>query len=196
MTSRPEELSLLFSDARTHFAWLDQPIDDALLERIYDLAKMAPTGANAQPLRVVYVRSAEAKERLRPALDPMNVDKTMSAPVTAILAADERFYDKMPELFPARPELRDRLAGIPEPIRERMNLQNTNLQAGYFILAARALGLDVGPMGGFDRTKVDDAFLDGTSWRSVLLVNLGHGDPTKLYPRNPRLSFADAGRIL
>lgn len=196
MNSRPEELSLLFSDARTHYAWLAEPVDDALLRRIYDLTKMAPTGGNAQPLRVVYVRAAEAKERLRPALDPMNVDKTMSAPVTAILAADERFYDKIPELLPARPQLRERFVQMPDEIRNRMNLQNANMQAGYFVLAARALGLDVGPMGGFDPQKVDEAFLGGTSWRAFLLVNLGHGDPTKLFPRNPRLSFDDAGRIL
>lgn len=196
MNARPEELALLFSEARTHNVWLDRSVDDALLQRIYDLAKMGPTGGNAQPLRVVYVRSVEAKERLRPALYPMNVDKTMSAPVTAILAADERFYEKIPQLFPARPQLREQLAGMPDEIRTRMNLQNSNMQAGYFVLAARALGLDCGPMAGFDSAQVDTAFLQDTPWKSILLVNLGYGDPEQLFPRNPRLSFEDAGRIV
>lgn len=196
MTARPEELALLFSDARTHVAWQARPVDDDVLRRLYDLCKMGPTGGNAQPLRVLYVRSAEAKERLRPALNPMNVEKTMSAPVTAILAADERFYEKMPQLFPARPEMKEILGGMPDELRDRMNLQNTNMQAGYFVLAARALGLDCGPMAGFDAAAVDATFLTGTSWRSVLLVNLGHGEPDKLWPRNPRLSFEEAGRIV
>jgi 3-hydroxypropanoate dehydrogenase len=199
--ARPEELDLLFSDARTHNVWLDRPVDDALLRRLYDVLKMAPTGGNAQPLRVVFVKSASAKERLRPALFPLNVDKTMSAPVTAIAAYDLEFYEQLPKLFPSRPEMRDGMASRPAEVRERMARDNATLQAGYLILAARALGLDCGPMGGFDPAKVDQAFANGnpafanTKWKSFLLINLGYGDSSKLFPRNPRLTFDDACRV-
>ena len=194
-TSREEELELLFTEARTHSVWLDRPVPDDLLERLYALVRMGPTGGNAQPMRVVFVKSREAKERLRPALMPGNVDKTMSAPVTAIIAFDTRYYDKLPQLAPARPDARDRIAGMPEALRDRLGTHSGLLQAGYLILAARALGLDCGPMGGFDPAKVDAAFFPDGGWRSLLLVNLGYGDRDKLLPRMPRLSFEEACRI-
>jgi 3-hydroxypropanoate dehydrogenase len=194
-TSREEEIELLFTGARTHHAWLDRPVPDDLLERLYALVRMGPTGGNAQPLRIVFVKSREAKERLRPALMPGNVEKTMSAPVTAIVAFDARYYDKLPQLFPARPETRDRIAGMPEAQRDQLGTQSALLQAGYLILAARALGLDCGPMGGFVPAEVDAAFFPDGAWRSLLLVNLGYGDRDKLFPRLPRLSFEEACRI-
>lgn len=194
-TARDAEVDLLFNEARTHQAWLDQPVAAGLLRQVYDLAKMGPTGGNSQPMRVVFVTSRAAKERLRPTLAPLNVDKTMSAPATAIIAVDTKFYELMPKLFPSRPELLEALAARPAEVLERQGLQSATLQAGYLILAARALGLDCGPMGGFDAAKVDAAFFDGSPWRSTLLVNLGYGDPARLLPRNPRLEFEEACRI-
>ncbi len=194
-TSREEEVRLLFTEARTHNGWLAEPVDDAILRRIYELARWGPTSANTQPLRVLFVRSAEAKEKLRPALSPGNVDKTMAAPATAVLAYDAAFYEKMPKLFPARPQMAVSFGGMPVEKRDRLAFQSATLQAGYFILAARALGLDCGPMGGFDTDKVDAAFFAGSTWRSTLLVNLGHGDGAKVHPRNPRLEFDEACRI-
>jgi 3-hydroxypropanoate dehydrogenase len=194
-TARDEELALLFTDARTHNVWLDRAVDDGLLRRVYELARMAPTGGNSSPMRVVFVKSAAAKEKLRPTLSPMNVDKTMSAPATAIIARDTVFYDKLPKLFPARPEMRDAMASRPADVLERMASQSATLQAGYLILAARALGLDCGPMAGFDPAKVDAAFFPDGAWKALLLVNLGYGDREKLFPRNPRLDFDEACRI-
>lgn len=191
----PADLDQLFLEARTHNVWRDVPVDDATLQQIYALSRMGPTAANSCPARFVFVKSPEAKARLRPALSPGNVDKTMAAPATAIVAYDAHFYEQMVKLFPARPEMGASLAATAEPARDAMASQNTWLQAGYFILAARALGLDCGPMGGFDKAKVDAAFFEGQAWRSALLINLGHGDATKLFPRNPRLSFEDACRI-
>ncbi len=188
-------LDQLFLAARTHNAWLDRPVDASLLRRIYELARMAPTAANCQPARIVFVTSAAAKEKLRPALAPGNVDKTMAAPATAIVAGDAKFYEQMGKLFPARPEMGASLGGMPEAAREAMILQNTSLQAAYVIVAARSLGLDCGPMGGFDKAKVDAAFFADRSWRSSVLINLGYGDPAKLYPRNPRLGFDEACTI-
>ena len=193
--ARDEELALLFGEARTHSAWIDRPIDDALLHRVYDLARMGPTGGNGQPLRVEFVRSQEAKEKLRPSLMAQNVDKAMTAPITAVLAYDLEFYEKLPKLFPMRPEMRENIGSRPAEVRRALAEQSATLQAGYLVLAARALGLDCGPMGGFDRAKVDEAFFAGTSWRTFLLVNLGYGDPTKLYPRLPRLDFDEACRV-
>ena len=194
-TARDEEIALLFSDARTHSAWLDRPVDDALLRRLYDLAKIAPTGGNSNPMRIVFVKSAAAKEKLRPSLAPGNVDKTMAAPATAIVAYDTEYYEKMPKLFPARPEMRDGIAARPPEVRERMAVQGATLGAGYLILAARALGLDCGPMGGFENAKVDAAFFADGKWKSTVLINLGYGDKGRLFPRNPRLTFEEACRI-
>ena len=189
-----ESLALLFTDARTFGAWTDRPVDDALLQRIYDLTRWGPTSANASPMRVVFVRSAAAKERLRPALAATNVEKTMSAPATAIVAADATYWEQLPRLFPGR-DLKTQFGQMPGELRDRIGLQSATLEAGYLILAARALGLDCGPMGGFDPAKVDAAFFADGAWRSTLLVNLGYGDRTKLRPRLPRLDFADAARI-
>lgn len=193
--ARDEELALIFTEARTHSAWRDTKVPDDLLRRLYELARWAPTGGNAQPLRVVFVKSAEAKARLRPALAPLNVEKAMAAPVTAILAYDVSWYEKLPRLAPSRPEARDRVASSPPEVRDRLAYQSSTLQAGYLILAARALGLDCGPMGGFEAEKVDAAFFPDGAWRATLLLNLGYGDPTRLPPRSPRLEFDDACEI-
>ncbi|PTL77036.1 malonic semialdehyde reductase [Vitiosangium sp. GDMCC 1.1324] len=190
----PAALDLLFHEARTHFAWLDRPVEDSVLRELYALVRMPPTGANAQPLRLVFVKSREAKERLKPALFPANVDKTLGAPVTAIVAYDTEYYEKMPKLFPAR-DWKTQMLALPAEVRQKQALQNSTLQAGYLILAARALGLDCGPMGGFDAAKVDAAFFPDGKWKSTLLINLGYGDPQKLFPRNPRLDFDEACRI-
>lgn len=182
----------LFLNARTYQGFLDGPVDEATLRKLYDLLKMAPTSANSQPGRFVFVQSAEAKEKLRPALAAGNVDKTMKAPVTVIVAYDLEFHAHMPRVFPAVPAMQGMLAGMPEPARDFYLTQNTGLQAGYLILAARALGLGCGPMGGFHRATVDAAFFADRPWKSVLLVNLGYGDPAQVYPRNDRLDFAEA----
>ncbi|MEZ4405256.1 MAG: malonic semialdehyde reductase [Polyangiales bacterium] len=191
----PETLDQLFLQARTHTAWLDRPVGVDTIQRIYALARMGPTAANSSPGRFVFVTSAAAKERLRPALAPGNVDKTMRAPATVIVARDERFYERMPTLFPARPEMGASLAAMPQAARDAMGDQSATLQAGYLILAARSLGLDCGPMGGFDKAAVDAAFFEGQPWRATLLINLGYGDDAKVFPRLPRLSFDEACRI-
>jgi 3-hydroxypropanoate dehydrogenase len=187
-------LDLIFRAARTHSHWLDKPLDDALLRQVYDLAKMGPTSANMCPLRVVFVRSKEAKQKLKPALDAGNVDKTMLAPATAILAMDVHFYEKLPMLFP-HADAKAWFKDLPENVLEYIALRNSSLQGAYFMLAARSLGLDCGPMSGFDNAKVDAAFFAGTTIKSNFLCNLGHGDSTKLYPRSPRLSFEEACQI-
>ncbi|NRD67537.1 malonic semialdehyde reductase [Corallococcus exiguus] len=189
-----DSLEQLFTEARTHSGWQDRPVTDETLRRIYEMARMAPTAVNSQPVRLVFVRSREAKERLKPALSPGNVDKTMQAPVTVIVAYDTAFHEQMPKLFPAR-DMKSVFAAMPQEAREQSAFMNGTLQGGYVILAARALGLDCGPMGGFDKAKVDEAFLQGTGWKSNFLINLGYGDPAKLFPRNPRLSFEDACRM-
>jgi len=191
----PEALSQLFLDARTHQVWTPEPVSDELLHRIYDLAKLGATSANSHSTRFFFVKSAEAKARLKPALNPPNVDKTMAAPVTVIIAADEKFHEQMPSLFPARPQMKDMMGAMPAPMRDFMTTQAAGLEAAYFMLAARSLGVDCGPMGGFDRTMVDATILEGSGWKSQLLINLGHGDPSKLYPRLPRLPFDVACRI-
>ena len=184
-------LDLIFRNARTHNAWLDKPVEDALLRQVYDLAKMGPTSANMCPMRIVFVKSAEAKERLKPALQPGNVDKTMAAPVTAIIGMDIHFYEELPRLFP-HADVKSWFKDLPENVLEYTALRNSSLQGAYFMLAARALGLDCGPMSGFDNAKVDEAFFAGTAVKSNFLCNLGYGDPSKLYPRSPRLGFDEA----
>lgn len=190
-----QALDVLFRTARTHNVWSPEPVSDELLHRVWDLAKMGPTGGNSSPQRIVFVRSPEAKERLKPALSPGNVEKTMAAPVTAIFAYDLAFYEKMPRLFPHAPKMGEHFAGNPAAAESAAKLNGT-LGAAYFILAARALGLDCGPMGGFDNAKVNEAFFAGSAWRSNFLCNLGHGDPSKLHPRNPRLDFEEACKVL
>ena len=187
-------LAQLFGAARTHNAWLDKPVPDALLQAVYEQMKWAPTSANCSPARLVFVKSAEAKQKLKPALGEGNLAKTLAAPVTVIVAADFAFYEKLPELFP-HTDARSWFAGNPALI-ESTAKRNSVLQGAYFILAARALGLDCGPMSGFDNAAVDKAFFEGTTIRSDFLINLGYGDASQLFPRSPRLAFTDACSIL
>ncbi|MHB8912460.1 MAG: malonic semialdehyde reductase [Lysobacter sp.] len=189
----PQALDQLFRTARTHNELAGEVSDDTLRE-LYELLKWGPTTANSGPARFVFVKSAEAKARLGPALDEGNYAKTMAAPVTAIVAYDMAFFTKMAYLFP-HVEATSWFDSKPEPALETIALRNGSLQGAYLILAARALGLDTGPMSGFDNAKVDAAFFAGTSIRSNFLVNLGHGDPARLFPRSPRLSFDEAARI-
>ena len=186
-------LGQLFCDARTHNGWQPKTIGEDMLRRLYDLFKMGPTSANCLPARFVFVQSPEAKARLKPCLAPNNVEKTMAAPVTVIVGYDTEFYEKLPQLFP-HTDARSWFAGNAELIQSTA-FRNASLQGAYLILAARALGLDCGPMSGFDNAKVDDAFFPGGKVRSNFLVNLGYGDPSKVRPRGPRLAFEDACRI-
>ncbi len=186
-------LSVIFNDARTHSAWLDRPVSEELLRAAWDLAKMGPTSANCSPARIVFVVSREAKEKLKPALSEGNVAKTMAAPATAIFGYDLAFYERLPELFP-HTDARSWFAGKEKHI-ETTAFRNGTLQSAYFIIAARALGLDCGPMSGFDNGKVDDAFFAGTTVRSNFLCNIGYGDASKLRPRNKRLAFDEACKI-
>lgn len=189
-------LDQLFRQARTHTAWLPKPVDDDMLQQLYDLAKWGPTSANMSPMRLVFVKSKEAKERLKPSLLAGNVDKTMAAPVTVIVAADSRFYEHLPRQFPQMPQFADFFKGPQNAEFAQTNaLRNSSLQGGYLILAARSLGLDAGPMSGFDNARVDAAFFPDGRYRSNFLLNLGYGDSSKLYPRNPRFAFEEACRI-
>ena len=188
-------LDLVFREARTLTACLPRPVDDALLRQVYDLAKLGPTSANMCPMRVTFVKSKEAKEKLKPTLDAGNVDKTMAAPATAIVAMDIRFFEQLPKLYPfadAKAWFKD----LPETTLEYMALRNSSLQGAYLMLAARSLGLDCGPMSGFNNAKVDEAFFAGTTIKSNFLCNLDHGDASKLHPRSPRLSFEEACSIV
>ena len=188
-------LEQLFLEARTHNRWLDKSIDDGLLRELYELTKFAPTSANSQPLRLVFIKSREAKERLKPALAPQNVEKTMTAPVTAIVAHDLEFYEQLPRLLP-HVDARSWFAHRPAEQIERAAFQGSSMQGAYLILAARALGLDAGPIGGFDAATLDAEFFPDGKWRSNFLVNLGYGDPAGLFPRSPRLDFEEACRIV
>jgi 3-hydroxypropanoate dehydrogenase len=190
-----EHLGTLFHQARTHNAWHPQPVSDDLLRQIYDLMKWGPTSANSLPARFVFLRTKEAKERLRPALSPLNVDKTMQAPVTVILAYDLKFYEHLPRLFPMKPDMKNMFSSSAQ-LAEITAFRNGSLQGGYFILAARALGLDCGPMSGFDNAKVDAEFFPSTSVKSNFLCNLGFGDHSKLFPRSPRLEFEEVCQLL
>jgi 3-hydroxypropanoate dehydrogenase len=188
-------LDLILRKARTHNAWIDRPVEDAQLHALYELLKFGPTTANTCPARFVFVRSGEAKAKLGPALDQGNYAKTMAAPVTAIIAYDLAFYEKLPFLFPHNPDAKSWFDSKPLADLERICLRNGSLQGAYLILAARALGLDCGPMSGFDNARVDEAFFAGTTWRSNFLCNLGYGDDSVLFPRSPRLPFEEAARI-
>jgi 3-hydroxypropanoate dehydrogenase len=186
-------LDTLFRTARTHNAFQDKPVSDAMLERLYDLLKFGPTSANSSPGRFVFIRTPEGKKKLRPALSASNLAKTMAAPVCVIVASDSEFYEKLSFLFPhadAKPWFTGNTL-----MAETTAFRNGTLQGAYLILAARALGLDTGPMSGFDNAKVDAAFFEGTTWKSNFLVNLGYGDPAGLFARSPRLSFAEAVRL-
>ncbi|QGW77515.1 malonic semialdehyde reductase [Pseudomonas alkylphenolica] len=194
-------LDLLFRDARSQNGWLDKAVDDDTLRAIYDLVRWGPTSTNGCPARIVFLRSAEAKARLLPALAAGNVEKTLQAPVTAIIGYDADFHEQLPRLFPHNPGMRDWYAAQPQLI-DAAALRNSSLQGGYFILAARALGLDCGPMSGFDHERVDAEFFasstnfPGQQVKTNFLCNLGYGDPSKLFPRSPRLSFEESCALL
>jgi len=187
-------LDTLFYNAHTHNGWQDRPLSDAQLQQLYDALRWAPTAANGAPARFVFVRSAEAKARLAPALSAGNLDKTLAAPVTVIVGMDTAFYEKLPQLSPAV-DARSWFVGN-EALIQSTAFRNSSLQGAYLMLAARALGLDVGPMSGFDNAKVDAAFFGGTSIQSNFICNIGYGDPAKIRPRAPRLAFDEACQIV
>lgn len=186
-------LDQLFRTARTQNAFLDKPVEDSQLRALYDLMKWGPTAANSTPARLVFVKSAEAKAKLGPALSEGNHAKTMAAPVTAIIGYDMDFHEKLPFLFP-HTDAKSWFDG-PRENRHEAAFRNGSLQGAYLIMAARSIGLDAGPMSGFDSAKVDAAFFAGTAIKSNFLVNLGYGDPSGVFPRLPRLSFDEAARI-
>src|ERR1700751_4213249 len=203
-----QAMDLLFRKARTHNAWLDRPVSDATLRQLYELMKWGPTSANSCPARIFFLRTPQAKARLLPALSPGNMEKTRAAPVTAIIAYDLRFYDKLPRLVPHNPGMRQVFVDAPQLV-EVTARRNSSLQGAYFIIAARAVGLDCGPMSGFDNARVDEEFfaagkcegcdeefLPEGHLRSNFLCNLGYGDSTQLFPRSPRLEFEEACMLL
>jgi 3-hydroxypropanoate dehydrogenase len=183
----------LFEAARTHNGFTAESVPESTLRRLYDLMKWGPTSANASPARIVFVRSPAGKEKLLTAMSPGNLEKTRLAPVTAIIGTDYAFYEKLPQLFP-HADAKSWFVGKPE-FADTTAFRNSSIQGGYFILAARAVGLDCGPMSGFDTAKVDAAFWAGTTVRTNFVCNLGHGDAAKLFPRSPRLTFEEACRI-
>ena len=183
----------LFDNARTQNGFTAEPVSEAKLRQIWDLMKWGPTSANQSPARIVFVTSAAAKERLLVCMSPGNVEKTRQAPVTAIIGMDLEFYEKLPHLFP-HADAKPWFEGKPDFIASNA-FRNSSLQGGYFIIAARALGLDCGPMSGFDADKVDAAFWAGTPVKTNFICNLGHGDPSKVFSRSPRLTFDEACRI-
>jgi 3-hydroxypropanoate dehydrogenase len=204
-----DALDQLFRKARTHSFWLSKPVDDDTLHRLYELMKWGPTSANGCPARILFLRTPEAKQRLVPALTSTNVEKVLAAPVTAIVGFDVRFYDQLPKLFPHAPRMKEMFEKSPE-FADATARRNSSLQGAYLILAARALGLDCGPMSGFDNAKVDEEFFGAgkeiaerdrelfpwTRVRSNFLCNIGHGDHSRLKPRNPRLDFDEACALL
>ena len=193
-TLEAQSLAQIFTEARTHNVFLDKPVSEELLRRAVELAKLGPTSANQSPLRVLFLRSQSARERLRPALSPGNLDKTMAAPVVAIAAYDEQFYEHLPFLFP-HADARSWFASDPQKAA-RAAFQNGTLQVAYLIIALRAVGLDTGPMTGFDNAKVDAEFFPEGNVKSNVLINIGYGDHDKLFPRSPRFSFDQMARIL
>ncbi|WP_300300265.1 malonic semialdehyde reductase [Ferrovibrio sp.] len=189
-----DALKQIFFDARTQNGWQDKPVSDELLREIYDILKMGPTSMNTQPMRLLFLRSREAKQRLAAALSPANLDKTMAAPVTAIVARDTRFYEYMPEIW-HKPEARETFASN-APLAQATAQRNATLQGAYLIIAARALGLDCGPMSGFDAAKVNAEFFPDGRCQVDFLCNLGYGDPSKLFGRQPRHAFERACQVL
>lgn len=190
----PAALDQLFREAHTFNAWQDRAVPDELLHRLYENLRMAPTSMNCSPARIVFVKSKAAKEKLNQALMEGNRAKTLAAPVTAIIGYDTRFFEQLPKLFPPVPGARDMFAGN-AALSDTTAFRNGTLQGGYLILAARALGLDCGPMSGFDNAKLDELFFAGTHIKSNFLCNLGYGDAKGFYPRGPRLSFDEACSI-
>lgn len=189
-----EALDILFTKARTHNVWLDKPVTDQQLQEIYDLMKWGATSANCSPARVVFVKSAAEKEKLAACMAPGNADKTRAAPVTAIIAMDLAFYDKLPQLFP-HTDARSWFVGN-QPLIEATAFRNSSLQGAYLMLAARAVGLDCGPMSGFDADKLNATFFAGTTVKVNFVCSLGYGDAAKLFARSPRLGFDEACQIV
>jgi 3-hydroxypropanoate dehydrogenase len=185
----PDTLRLLFTEARTHYGWQDRDVSEETLRELYEIAKMGPTSMNQQPMRVVFIRSSEAKDRLEPSLMPANQPKMRTAPVTAILANDLNFWEELPTLFPPNPDAQDIFKNN-ATAAEINAFRNGTLQGAYFMLAARAVGLDIGGMSGFDNAKVDEEFFHGTSLKSNFLVNLGYADTSRIFRRLPRLDYA------
>jgi 3-hydroxypropanoate dehydrogenase len=189
-----EALDQLFTSARTHHAWTDRPVAEKILRELYDLLKWGPTALNASPARFLFITSKDAKDRLIPCLSPGNVAQVKAAPVTVVVAHDLGFVETLPRLFPAM-DVRKSFEGNPTMI-DATAFRSGTLQGAYMVLAARSLGLDAGPMSGFDNAKLDAAFFAGTSWHSNFICNLGYGDDSKLYPRGPRLDFDEACKIV
>ncbi len=189
-----DALAQIFTEARTHNAFIDKPVSDELLRRAVDIAKMGPTSVNQSPLRIVFARSKEAKQRLAPTLSPGNLEKTLAAPVVAITGYDVKFYEHLPFLFP-HADAKPWFSGNAE-FAARSAFQNGTMQVAYLILALRAVGLDTGPMTGFDNAKIDAEFFPGTDVKSNILINIGYGDPSKLFPRSPRFSFDEVAKVI
>lgn len=189
-----ETFDVLFRKARSHNAWQDKPVSDVTLQALYDLMRWGPTSANCFPARFVFVKSDEAKDRLVACVAPANADKVRTAPVVAIIGYDTEFYERLPELFPHNPQARDWFANDAE-LAAATAFRNSTLQGAYLMLAARALGLDCGPMSGFDNAKLDNAFFAERKIKSNFICALGHGDQGKLFPRSPRPAFADVCTI-
>ncbi|MDD4911833.1 MAG: malonic semialdehyde reductase [Sideroxydans sp.] len=189
-----KSLDLIFRHARSHNSWLDKPVSDDLIKQLVELMKWGPTSANSCPARLIFIKSPSAKQRLLQSVIAENQEKTCTAPVTVIVAQDQAFYEKLPELFP-HTDARSWFVGN-QTLIDTTAFRNASLQGAYLIIAARALGLDAGPMSGFDNAKVDAEFFDGTSIRSNFLINLGYGDAEKLFPRGPRLTFDESAKIL
>ncbi len=187
-------LDVLFRSAQSHNGWLDRPVTDVELRELYELMKWGPTSANCSPMRLVFVRTPAGKERIRPALSPNNIEKTLSAPVVVIVAYDSKFYGFVPRLFPRNPAAAERFASD-AALAAATAFRNGTLQGGYLILAARAIGLDCGPMSGFDNDKIDAKFFPDGRFKSNFLCGLGRGDPAKLFPRGPRLTFEEACKL-
>ena len=188
------DIDVLFNEARTFYSWTDKKVPESILKQVYDLAKMAPTAANCQPVRIVFVTSDEERKKLEPCLDPGNVKKTMTAPVTAIIAGDTEFYTHFDKLFPMV-NARSWYEGKPDLIEDTL-LRNTALQGAYLIMVARALGLDCGPMSGFNNKMVDEVFFKNTTFKSNFLCNLGYGSDDKIFPRLPRFDFEEVCKII
>jgi 3-hydroxypropanoate dehydrogenase len=190
-----EALDTIFRDAHTQNKWSDKPVSNAMLMAVYDLMRWAPTAANCTPARIVFVTSQEAKARLKPILSPGNQEKTMAAPAIALIGYDLDFPETLPKLFPNNPKMKDNFAGK-EEMTKTVAFRNGSLQGAYFIIAARALGLDCGPMSGFDNDALDKEFFAGTNIKSNFICAVGHGDPAGVFLRNPRLSFDEACKIV
>jgi nitroreductase len=187
-------LDQIFRNARTHNGWLDKEVPDSLLKQLHDLMKWGPTSANCWPARIVYVKSQAAKERLIPCLDGGNVEKTKAAPVTALIAMDMEFYEMLPKLFP-HADAKSWFKGN-DALVKTTAFRNSSLQGAYFKIAARSLGLDCGPMSGFNNEKLEKEFFTGHNWKANFICNLGYGDAKKLYPRAPRPDFDDVCKVI